>query len=91
MEATIYAPRGVRLLLFWTILLATIIGVVVVAVRANSGTIDLLSFLPLIVAILGYVGAYLAYRDEANRAKAFLRHLSDATPTDRGSDALQAT
>jgi hypothetical protein len=81
-EATIYAPRGVRLLLFWTILLATIIGVVVVTVRAYTGTLDSLSFFPLIVAILGYVGAYLAYRNEANRAKASLRHISAAKPAD---------
>ena len=62
LDVTIYAPRGVRLLLFWAILLATIIGVVVVTVRANTCTLDLLSFFPLISAILTYVGAYLTYR-----------------------------
>jgi hypothetical protein len=87
-EATIYAPRGVRQLLFWTILLATLIGVVVVTVRANTATLDILSFFPLIVAILVYIGAYLAYRGEANQAKAFLRHISAAKPADMDSHTL---
>lgn len=87
LDVTIYAPRGVRLLLFWIILLTTIIGVVVVTVRVNIGTLDLLSFVPFTAAILTYVGAYLAYRDEANRAKAFLRHISAAIPTDMVSHA----
>jgi hypothetical protein len=86
-EATIYAPRGVKLLLFWTILLVAIIGVVV-TVRANTGTLDILSSFPLIGAILVYVGAYLAYHDEANRAKAFLRHISAPKPAETDPHTL---
>lgn len=88
LDVTIYAPRGVRLLLFSFTLLTSLLGVIIVGIQVNTGSLDLLSFVPFMVAILAYAGAYLAYRDEANRAKAFLRHISTAVPTDTGSHAL---
>jgi hypothetical protein len=88
LEVTIYAPPRVRLLLFWVIVLTSVIGFIVVTVRVGIGTLDLLSFVPFLAAILAYTGAYLAYLSESNRAKAFLRDVSSAVAANMDSPIL---